>query len=72
MLSLHIPSGMDLRKARELARKLNCEDFPVNRTGERRVSHPLMPKPVTYNARKSNAPRKLTCFLRELVRKLAA
>lgn len=63
-------SGMNRRNALILARSLGCRINPVIATGEIRVSHPCMPQSLTINGRRKDCERKLTCFLRALVRKL--
>jgi hypothetical protein len=61
-------SGMNRRNALATARNLGCHIVHVNGTGDIKVSHPLMPKPVTINARRKDSGRKLTGFLKTLIR----
>jgi hypothetical protein len=69
-MATHLYSGMNLRSALEIARSLGCRIAPVNGTGEIRISHFCMLQAVTTNARRKDCERKLTCWLRELARKL--
>lgn len=69
-MGTHVYSGMNLRSALEIARSLGCSILPVNRTGEIRISHICMPQPITVNARRKDCERRLTCWLRELIRRL--
>lgn len=61
-------SGMNLRNALSLAHTLACSIVHVNGTGDIRVSHPCILKPVTVNARRKDSGRKLTCFLKAVMR----
>jgi len=63
-------SGCNLRDALEYARHLGCAITDVKKTGELRVGHLLMCKPVKVNERRKDCPRELSTFLRRLERKL--
>lgn len=59
-------SGWNLRDALAFARRLGCEIHCPRRTGELRVSHPSQRRSVRVNARRKDAPRELTTFLRRV------
>jgi len=61
-------SGINRRNALQLARHLGCEIQPVRGTGELRVFHPDLPRPVRINARRKDAGRALSKALRQLAR----
>jgi hypothetical protein len=61
-------SGMNLRKALQIARELGCALFKPNRTGEMVVSHPQVPHRVRIKATRCDSPRALTTFLRKVAR----
>lgn len=58
--------GINLIDAERIARILGCEVASRHRTGERRMSHPSMPKSVVYNHRRKDAPRSLIAWLRRV------
>ncbi|MCB9677755.1 MAG: hypothetical protein H6737_21795 [Alphaproteobacteria bacterium] len=60
-----IENGIDLRRAKKLARELGIQVENVRRTGEVRFSHPDHP-PVTHNNRKKVASRPLVLLLRRV------
>jgi hypothetical protein len=70
--ALGIHNGMNLREARAIARRLGASVEEPRRTGEIRLRHPLMPKPVLANGRRKDAPRAMTGWLRQLEQLLAA
>lgn len=59
---------LSLRDALRCARELGCEVANVNCTGEVRVRHPRMVKPLTIRTvgRRKDAPRVLEKILRRL------
>ena len=59
-------SGMNLRPALKIARKLACTVEPVRRTGEIRISHPAVPERVLVNGRRDSCPRSLTTYLKRV------
>jgi len=59
-------SGIDTRKAVQLAIELGCRVEHVRRTGEQRVSHPNVAHSVRFNGRRRDAGRRLTTFLRHV------
>jgi hypothetical protein len=59
-------SGMNRRDALQHGRANGCTIRPVNGTGEARITHPLLPTPITFNNRQKGTPRRLTSFLRRL------
>lgn len=61
-------SGIDTTKALRWARQFECRVENVRGTGEVRVSHPSVPRPVTINVRRRDAGRKLTTMLNHLAR----
>lgn len=61
-----IQHGMNLLRAKQLARKLGCEIAVVNRTGDIRFRHRLMVKPVLVNNRRRDASRALIVWLRAI------
>jgi hypothetical protein len=61
-----IANGMDLRKARQMWKKLGGSVEKVNRTGEERFHHPEVDRAITVNARKRVSPRVLVVNLRKL------
>ena len=56
-------SGLSLRQALRLARKLQCQVHAVRRTGEVHISHPSLGQRVRVNARRKDASRKFTALL---------
>lgn len=64
---MKIATGMNLRPALKLARKLDCRVEPVRRTGELRVSHPAVDERVVLNRRRDSSPRALTVFLKKVL-----
>lgn len=61
-----IHDGMNLRESLAHARRLGASVVHPRRTGEVRLQHPLMPKPVLANSRRKDSPRKVTAWLRRL------
>ena len=59
-------SGRDLRKSRELWKKLGGSVQDIRGTGEERYSHPKIERPIKVNKRRKDSPRKLTTTLRRL------
>lgn len=59
-------SGMDSRKALQKARLLGCFVTGVRGTGEIRIGHPNVTGTIKINARRHDAPRALTVFLRRI------
>lgn len=59
-------SGTSTRAALRLARTLGCSVKEIEGTGEKRITHPSVPYRVTINARRHDAGRKLTTFLRRV------
>ena len=60
-------TGMNMREALALARELGCSVEIARGTGEVLVRHPSRPTEVLrVNARRKDAPRNLTSFLRRL------
>jgi hypothetical protein len=70
--ALGIHNGMSLREAQAVARRMGASVEAPRRTGEIRLRHPLMPKPVLANGRRKDAPRAMTGWLRQLEQLLAA
>jgi hypothetical protein len=62
----HSLAGINLRRAYEIAYALGCSISPVRRTGEDRISHPLLDHTVRVNSRRKDAPRHLVVFLRRI------
>lgn len=63
-----ITSGINLTDALEIARGLGFTIEPVRRTGEQRMTHPAFAKPVTFNARRKDAPREITQAIRRIAK----
>lgn len=61
-------SGINRRDALQWAKRLGCEVEPVRGTGEFRVFHPDLPRPIRINGRRKDAGRALSKALRHLVR----
>lgn len=61
-----IHDGMNLRESLAHAHRLGATVIKPRRTGEVRIQHPLMPKPVLANGRRKDSPRKVTAWLRRL------
>jgi hypothetical protein len=61
-----IHAGMNQRNAIRAASSLGCQIEHVRRTGEIRVSHPAIDRPVRINGRRKSASRKLTTMLRHI------
>jgi hypothetical protein len=57
---------MDTKKALRVAHELGCSVEYVRRTGEKRVAHPGLARSVTIDARRRDAGRRLTTFLRRV------
>lgn len=64
--------GMDLIDALRVARSLGVRVEKVRRTGEVRLSHPLVPKPVNCNRRKKSASRAAVCLIQKVAAMQAA
>jgi hypothetical protein len=62
-------SGMNRRSALGLAKELGCRVERVRRTGEVRVSHPELQRPIRINARRKDTGRILTVALRQLAQR---
>jgi len=62
--------GCNLRDALEYAHHFGCAIRDVKKTGELRVSHPLLPKSVKVNKRRKDCSREFSAFLRRLEGKL--
>ena len=54
----------NLCEALRLAHELGCDVSPIRATGEVRVSHPAVIRPVRINGRRKDTPRKLLSMLR--------
>ena len=67
---LAVSTGIDLTKALHIARGLGCQVAFVRRTGEIRVTHPLMAKSCKVNGRRKDCPRHLVGWLRTLSARL--
>jgi hypothetical protein len=61
-----IPTGIDLRKAFEIAKILGCQLEHLRRTGETRVSHSQMSTSCRVDSRRKDSPRHLVVWLRSL------
>jgi len=61
-------SGMSVRVALQVARRMGCSVFPIRGTGEIRVSHPHRQKSCRINGRRKDSPKHLIVFLRKLTR----
>lgn len=59
-------SGMNRRDALVVAKELGCHVKRVRRTGELRISHPNLMKPIRINSRRKDTGRILTVALRRL------
>jgi hypothetical protein len=59
-------TGINLRDALRLFESLGGAVERKRRTGELRVRHPRLPKPVVVNCRRKDSPRALTVALRKL------
>lgn len=59
-------SGMNLRPLLRVARELGCAMYCPRRTGELVVSHYRIARRVRINARRTDAPRALSCFLKQV------
>jgi hypothetical protein len=64
-------SGMNLRPLLQIARELGCAMYFPRRTGELVVSHYRMVRRVRINARRTDAPRALSTFLKQVARLMA-
>jgi hypothetical protein len=60
-------SGMNRRNALEWAHRLGCQIESIRGTGECRVFHPDLPRPIRINGRRKDAGRALTKALQRLV-----
>ena len=56
----------NLCEALRRAHELGCKVSHIRATGEVRVSHPAVTKPVRVNGRRKDTPRKLLSMLRRL------
>ncbi len=65
-------SGMNRRCALGVAKELGCHVKPVRGTGELRISHPNLPRPIRINARRKDTSRTLTVALRQLTQRSQA
>ena len=62
-----VTTGMALKKALRIARKLGCVVHTVKRSGEVRIYHTEKKKRLNINHRRKSAPRVLTTFLTQLI-----
>ena len=60
-------SGVNQREALKLAQHLGCTVEPIRCTGELRVCHPALLRPIRLNGRRKDAARVLTSALRHLI-----
>lgn len=58
--------GLNLRESLAHARRLGATVTHPRRTGEVRLQHPAMAKPVLANGRRKDSPRKVVAWLRKL------
>ncbi len=63
-----VSSGLNRRDLYAFAREHNCRVQHVRRTGEVRLSHPLVPESVLVNNRRKDASRQATTFVRKVVK----
>jgi hypothetical protein len=65
-------AGMNLREALGVARRAGSRIRPLRRTGEIRVSHPMMKRSLRLSdpSRRKDATREFTTWLKRLLRKL--
>ena len=61
-----VSSGVNLSDALDVARDLGFTIESVRRTGEGRISHPALTKPVKFNLRRKDAPREVTQAIRRV------
>jgi hypothetical protein len=57
---------MNRDKAKQIARKLGCQIYPIDRTGELRFDHPVAARPCRVDGRRKDAPRHLVVWLRNV------
>ena len=69
MRQVTLVSGMNRRGALGVAKNLGCCIERVRRTGELRVSHPDLPRPIRINSRRKDTGRILTVALRQLAQR---
>jgi hypothetical protein len=57
----------NLRQTLKYAEKLGCKVEKIRRSGEIRISHRDLPRPIRINGRRKDVPRKLESALRRIV-----